>query len=136
MPSEFSRVSVGIDLVCVSRVTESLCRFGDRFLRRLFTEGEIAYANTSPELASERLAARFAAKEATIKALDLVEHGVGWRSIEVERSPRGRCRLILHGRARAAADAAGFAELSVSLSHEGEYATAVVLAIRQKEHQL
>jgi holo-[acyl-carrier protein] synthase len=132
MRPQSPQVSVGIDLVRVSRVAESLHRFGERFLRRVFTDGEIAYANTSPELASERLAARFAAKEATIKALDLVELGVGWRSIEVERGPRGKCRLVLHGPARAAADAAGVAELSVSLSHEGDYATAVVLAIRQE----
>jgi holo-[acyl-carrier protein] synthase len=133
MRSPFPRVSVGIDLVRVSRVAESLERFGDRFLRRVFTDGEIAYAHTSPALAPERLAARFAAKEATIKALDLTDQGVTWRSIEVEREPRGKCRLVLHGPARRAADAAGFAELSVSLSHEGDYATAVVLAIRQEE---
>ena len=135
MPSEFSRISVGIDLVRVSRVAESLHSFGDRFLRRVFTEGEIAYANASPHLVSERLAARFAAKEATIKALDLADQGVGWRSIEIERAPRGKCRLVLHGSARAAADAAGFADMSVSLSHEGDYATAVVLAIRQEGTQ-
>ena len=133
MRSELPRISVGIDLVRVSRVTESLDRFGDRFLRRVFTEGEIAYAHTSPALASERLAARFAAKEAAIKALDLAEQGVTWRSIEVERDPRGSCRLVLHGSARKAADAAGFNELSISLSHEGDYATAVVLAIRQED---
>jgi holo-[acyl-carrier protein] synthase len=133
MRLEVPRISVGIDLVRVSRVAESVARFGDRFLHRVFTEGEIAYANTSPALASERLAARFAAKEAAIKALDLAELGVTWRSIEVEREPRGKCRLVLHGPARKAADAAGVNELSISLSHEGDYATAVVLAIRQKE---
>jgi holo-[acyl-carrier protein] synthase len=133
MGAASSRLSVGIDLVRVSRVAESLHRFGDRFLFRVFTAGEIAYAHSAPALAPERLAARFAAKEATIKALDLVDQGVTWRSIEVEREPRGKTRLVLHGRARSVAAAAGFAELSVSLSHEGDYATAVVLAIREEE---
>jgi holo-[acyl-carrier protein] synthase len=120
---------VGIDLVMVSRVEASLSRFGERFLRRVFTDGEIAYATASPAATAERLAARFAAKEAAIKAIGLTDIGVGWREIEVAREDSGRCRLILHGAARAAADEAGVAELSVSLTHEGDYSAAVVLAI-------
>ncbi|HVU49799.1 MAG TPA: holo-ACP synthase [Polyangia bacterium] len=124
---------VGIDLVMVSRVEASLSQFGERFLRRVFTDGEIAYATSSPAVAAERLAARFAAKEAAIKAIGLgdghVQTGIGWRDIEVVREDSGRCRLILHGAARAAADEAGVAELSVSLTHEGDYSAAVVLAI-------
>jgi holo-[acyl-carrier protein] synthase len=122
---------VGIDLVMVSRVEASLSRFGERFLRRVFTDGEIAYATSSPAATAERLAARFAAKEAAIKAIGLAgaQVGVGWREIEVAREDSGRCRLILHGAARAAADEAGVAELSVSLTHEGDYSAAVVLAI-------
>jgi holo-[acyl-carrier protein] synthase len=124
---------LGIDLVLVSRVEASLARFGERFLRRVFTEGEIAYATADPGATAERLAARFAAKEATMKALDLAgrDVGVGWREIEVAREHSGRCRLILHGAARAAADEAGVGELSVSLTHEGDYSAAVVLAPRQ-----
>ena len=127
---------VGIDLVMVSRVEESLSRFGDRFLRRVFTEGEIAYATSSPAATAERLAARFAAKEAAIKAIGLTgaNLGIGWRDIEVAREDSGRCRLILHGAARAAADDAGVAELSVSLTHEGDYSAAVVLAISQQSN--
>jgi holo-[acyl-carrier protein] synthase len=123
-------MAVGIDLVMVSRVEASLARFGERFLRRVFTDTEIAYATSVPDLAAERLAARFAAKEAAIKALDLADVGVGWREIEVAREQSGKCRLILHGAARAAADDAGVSELSVSLSHEGDYSAAVVLAVR------
>ena len=123
---------VGIDLVMVSRVEASLARFGDRFLRRIFTDGEIAYAQASPASTAERLAARFAAKEAAFKALDLAGRhggmGIGWRQIEVAREDSGKCRLILHGAARAAADDAGVAELSLSLTHEGDYSAAVVLA--------
>ena len=127
------RVSVGVDLVQLSRVEESLTRFGDRFLRRVFTEGEIAYATAAPSQTSKRLAARFAAKEATVKALDLVERGVGWREIEVGRGPSGAPTLLLHGGALAAAEEAGVEHLSLSLSHEGDYATAVVITTRETQ---
>jgi holo-[acyl-carrier protein] synthase len=127
------RLSVGIDLVRVSRVAESLAQFGERFLRRLFTPAEIAYATASPSQTAERLAARFAAKEAAYKALELPSHGVGWRQIEIERTPGGACRLVLHGDARTAAVESGVAELSLSLSHEGDYATAVVVALRDRQ---
>jgi holo-[acyl-carrier protein] synthase len=128
---------VGIDLVMVSRVEASLARFGDRFLRRVFTDGEIAYAQAAPNATAERLAARFAAKEATIKALDLgAGHvGIGWRQIEVAREDSGKCRLILHGAARAAADDAGVGELSLSMTHEGDYSAAVVLALDSRPKQ-
>lgn len=119
----------GVDLVRVSSVAESLERFGERFLTRVFTDAEAAYALSAPALTAERLAARLAAKEAVIKALDLSELGVGMREIEVVREPSGRCRLVLHGLARAAADEAGVESLAVSLSHEGDYAAAVVVAI-------
>lgn len=124
---------VGVDLVQTSRVAESLATFGDRFLRRVFTEDEVAYAYAADgDLALARLAARFAAKEATVKALDLAETGVGWREIEVTRSPSGAPGIRLHGSARAAAEAGGRAAplLTVSLSHEGDYATAVVISLR------
>lgn len=127
MANVAQRMSVGIDLVQLSRIRESVDTFGDRFLRRVFTEGELAYATATPELGPARLAARFAAKEATIKALDLAERGVGWREIEVTRSKSGAPSLVLHGNARAAAEEAGASDLTVSLSHEGDYATAVVI---------
>jgi holo-[acyl-carrier protein] synthase len=114
----------GIDLVRVSRISESLDAFGDRFLRRLFTDDEIAYATAAPAQTAERLAARFAAKEAARKALRVSEDGVGWREIEVRRDPSGACDLVLHGEA---ARIAGPCATSVSLSHEGDLATAVVL---------
>ena len=123
---------VGIDLVRVSRVAASLEQFGERFLRRVFTDAEVAYATSSPSLTAERLAARFAAKEAAIKAIGLVDRG-SWREIEVTRQPSGRCELALHGAAREAADEAGLSELAVSLSHEGDYATAIVLAMRNRQ---
>jgi holo-[acyl-carrier protein] synthase len=113
---------VGIDLVQLSRVAESLATFGDRFLARVFTADEIAYATSAPDQTVPRLAARLAAKEAAKKAL--ATEGLGWRDIEIRRAPSGAPILQLHGPAAAAAPAA---ELAVSLSHEGDYATAVVV---------
>lgn len=120
---------VGTDLVQVSRIAESIERFGDKFLRRLFTEDEIAYASSSAPLQAERFAARFAAKEATIKALSLSDVGVNWKHIEVRRAENGACNLKLTGAARAAAIDAGIRETSLSLSHDGDYATAVVVCL-------
>jgi holo-[acyl-carrier protein] synthase len=119
-----TRVRVGIDLVQVSRIADSIAQFGDRFVRRVFTDDEIAYARASPAATAERLAARFAAKEAVKKALEL--DGVGWRDVEVRRRASGACELALRGPAQAAAEAIG-AELALSMSHEGDYATAVVV---------
>ena len=118
---------VGIDLVQVSRITESLERFGERFLRRIFTSDEVAYATAAPAHTSARLAARFAAKEATIKALAMAQHPGGWRDIEVRRSPSGACDIALHGAVLAAADRMGATSFALSLSHDGDYATAVVI---------
>lgn len=120
---------VGTDLVRISRIAESIERFGDRFIRRLFTEGEIAYATSSESLQAERFAARFSAKEAAIKALSLSGVGLDWKQIEVLRAANGECTLRLHGVALAAAVKAGIRETSLSLSHEGDYATAVVVCL-------
>ena len=120
--------TVGIDLVQVSRIAESLERFGERFLRRVFTEGEIAYACAEPAQTAERLAARFAAKEATIKALGLADHPVNWKNIEVRRTTSGACEIDLHGAIGRMASSSGTEHLVVSLSHEGDYATAVVIS--------
>lgn len=118
---------VGIDLVRVSRIEESLSRFGDRFLERLFHRDEIAYALAAPAVCAERLAARFAAKEAALKALNVAHCGIAWRDIEVRRGGDGDCSLILHGTAQKAAREANLQVASLSLTHEGDYAAAVVL---------
>jgi holo-[acyl-carrier protein] synthase len=123
-----SRITVGVDLVQISRIAESLTAFGERFLQRIFTDGEIAYASAAPECTAERLAARFAAKEAAKKALAL--DGVSWRDLEVRRQTSGACELVLHGKARILA---GAAALALSMSHEGDYATAVVVASQSPE---
>jgi len=112
---------VGIDLVQVSRIAASLEAFGERFLTRVFTPGELAYARAKPDPPPPP----FAAKEAVKKALEL--DGVGWTDIEVVRRASGACDVELHGVARSAADALG-AELALSMSHEGDFATAMVIA--------
>jgi holo-[acyl-carrier protein] synthase len=120
---------VGTDLVQVSRIAESIATFGEKFTRRLFTDHEIAYAASSESLQAARFAARFAAKEATIKLLDLSQVGFDWKQIEVLRAESGHCTLALHGLAKDAAARARVRELSLSMSHDGDYATAVVVAL-------
>lgn len=97
--------------------------FGERFLRRIFTADELGYACSAPACTSERLAVRFAAKEAAKKALGL--DGVGWKDIEVRRAANGACHLALHGAARGAE---GAGSTALSMSHDGNQATAVVIA--------
>jgi len=128
-PHAGSQLRVGLDLVEISRIRESLDRFGDRFMRRLFSEDEISYALQGEGQSAQRLAARFAAKEAAIKAFALSEAGVGWRDIEVCKVPGGACRLALHGAAASKAAQLGVREIGLCLSHDGNYAGAVVTAL-------
>lgn len=130
--SEPPAVRVGVDLVLVSRIAESVERFGERFLRRVFSDDEIDYARSAPASMHQRLAARFAAKEAAIKALGLAGQAVNWHDLEVRRDPSGQCRLALHGRAGEWAAQIGAGELALSLSHEGDYATAVVVSMGRR----
>lgn len=123
------RLRVGIDTVEVAGIEASIDAFGDRFEQRLFTDHELEAAGRVPARRAERLAARFAAKEALIKALSLAEAGVGWRDIEVCSAADGTPSVRLHGLAAAHADAAGVAELAISLSHDGGQACAVVVAL-------
>lgn len=132
MANENMNIVVGIDLVQISQVASSLSRLGDAYVSRIFTPGEIAYCSANPIVAPSRYAARFAAKEATLKALRLEDQGVDLRTIEMKQTAGGWCEIELHGAARGLADAAGWVSCSVSISHEGDYATAVVAAIVRK----
>jgi holo-[acyl-carrier protein] synthase len=116
--------SVGIDLVDVTGVREALDAHGDAYLRRVYTPAEVADAAGDPQ----RLAARFAAKEATLKALRAGDRAIPLTSIEVRRLDDGAPELRLRGAAAALATATGVVALSVSLTHEGESAAAVVFA--------
>lgn len=119
---------LGFDLAQVSAIDDSLRLFGERFAQRLFTRHELDYAGSGHGMRAQRLAARFAAKEAVIKALGLSEAGVNWRDIEVVKLSGGDCSISLHGRVAQLAAAMGARQFSLSLSHEGDYAGAVVTA--------
>lgn len=121
-------VRLGLDIVQVSQVAQAIDRFGDAYEARLFTSGERAYAHSGAGMVPERLAARFAAKEAVIKALQLGNAGVNWRDIEVLKRDDGDCGIQLHGRAAAIADRLGVERVLLSLSHDGDYAGAVATA--------
>ena len=117
---------LGADVARIGAIAESLRLFGHRFAQRLFTARELDYAVSGTGLCAERLAARFAAKEAVIKALSLSEAGVNWRDIETVRRPDGSCAVVLHGVAQRAAEELGVSAILLSMSHEGDYAFAVV----------
>jgi holo-[acyl-carrier protein] synthase len=125
------RVAVGVDLVEVAQVAQSVERFGARYLRRVFTDHELACCDEGAATAS--LAARFAAKEAAIKVLEPDGGQLDWRSIEVVQTPAGACRLVLRGEAARLASARGLRQLAVSLTHEAGMAAAVVVGDRRDE---
>jgi holo-[acyl-carrier protein] synthase len=122
-------VRVGADLIRVRQVADSIDRFGDRYLCRVYTEQEIKSCGGLQSVAAERLAARFAAKEATIKVLRPTDYQPDWRSMEVQRHPEGWCSITLSGYAATLAAQAGIGELAVSLIHEEDVAGAVVIAL-------
>jgi len=118
---------VGVDLTAVAEVGDSLATQGERYLRRLFTDHEVASSEGPDGPVPESLAARFAAKEAALKVLRPTGSRPQWRDIEVRRGVNGACDLVLHGSAAALAADQGIEELSLSLSHEGGMAVAVVV---------
>jgi holo-[acyl-carrier protein] synthase len=126
-------IRVGADVVAVHQVAESVTRFGSRYLERIYTEHELSSCVGGSPVRAASLAARFAAKEATIKVLRPVGHQPDWRSVEVRRHSEGWCTIALSGHAAALADQAGIAELAVSLTHDGDVAAAVVVALCNPE---
>jgi holo-[acyl-carrier protein] synthase len=123
-----ARHRVGIDIVDVRDVREALQSHGDHYLRRIFTQGEVEDCCDLDGIAPERLAARFAAKEAVIKVLRPDGSAVPWRTIETVRRPGGWVDVQLTGHAARLAEAAGLDELCLSLTHERDLAAATVLA--------
>ena len=120
-------VGTGIDIAEVPRIQQSIERFGDRFLLRIYTEGEMRYCEGKANRA-ERYAARFAAKEAAMKALGTGwNHGVRWRDCEVVRLPGGRPTIAFHGKAREIAARLGVKNAALSISHTAEQAIAQVI---------
>lgn len=119
-------VGTGVDLIEIDRIAESIARYGDRFLHRIYTAGEIAYCQRKKESA-ESFAARFAAKEAGAKALGTgIQHGVTWKEIEVRRERGQRPTLHFSGRAAEIAARLGVENISLSLTHNNSAAMALV----------
>jgi holo-[acyl-carrier protein] synthase len=115
---------IGLDLVSVEAVATAIAAHGERYLRRTYTAEELRDCAGEPQ----RLAARFAAKEAVMKVLDRGDAAVPWTSIAVHRDPSGRPSLVLSGAAAELAARRGVATFEVSLTHDGGYGAAVVLA--------
>src|SRR3989337_369239 len=115
--------AVGVDIIEIERVRATLARFGERFLTRVYSDVEAAFCRGRVS----ELAARFAAKEAVMKALGTGARGVTWREIEVLPNRRGKPLVYLYGRAREHAERIGLSGIDVSMSHSREYAVAFVV---------
>ncbi|MGA9631444.1 MAG: holo-ACP synthase [Candidatus Acidiferrales bacterium] len=120
-------VGLGLDIAEIDRIEAAIVRHGAPFLERLFTPSEVAYCE-SHKGKYERYAARFAAKEAAMKALGTGwSHGVRWRDIEVTREPSGKPTLRLEGVAAQIAQRMGVKNISLSITHSGNLALAEVI---------
>ena len=120
---------IGIDLVQITRMREVIARWDERFLRRVFTDGEIAYCRARRDPVPH-FAARFAAKEAGLKALGTgLSLGVSWRELEVRRDRGQAPVLVLSGRSRDIGRARGGQRMLLALTHEGDYAMAQAMLV-------
>jgi holo-[acyl-carrier protein] synthase len=120
---------VGLDVAVIADVAASIERFGDRYRLRLFTPHELGCCTGTPEVVAAGLAARFAAKEATLKVLRPTAVTPEWTTIEVRRTSGGWCTIGLTGGAARLAEESGIADLSVSFSHEAGLAIAIVVGV-------
>ncbi len=122
-----SIAGIGVDLVETARIDHSLDRFGERFLHRIFTAGEIAYCQ-SMKFPARHFAARFAAKEALSKAFGTgIGKAIGWKEIDVRKKPSGEPFVILEGGAKELAVARGVAKIWITLSHTDDQAVAMIV---------
>ncbi len=120
---------IGIDLVRIPRMREVIARWEERFLRRVFTDGEIAYCRARRDPVPH-FAARFAAKEAGLKALGTgLRLGIAWRELEVRRERGQAPALVLSGRSREIGLARGGRRMLLSLTHDGDYAMAQAVLV-------
>ncbi len=115
--------TTGVDIIEISRIKLVLDTYQSRFLNRIFTDGEIAYCRGR----APNLAGRFAAKEATMKALGTGVRGVSWRDIEIARKESGAPYVLLHGRAARRAEGLALRDLALSITHSRDYAVAFVV---------
>ena len=120
-------IGIGVDLAEVRRIRDQVARHGEEFLEEFLNPDEIAFCRTRRD-PFPSYAARFAAKEAFSKALGTgVGSAFGWRDLRVETDEQGRPSLVLRGRARSAVETRGVRRVHVSLTHESDYAAAVVI---------
>ncbi len=122
-------LGIGVDIVETARIEASIGRFGERFLKRVFTQGERDYCSSMP-MPARHYGARFAAKEAVSKAFGTgIGSWIGWRDIEVKRKETGEPYVLLHGPAADLAGARGVLEALISLSHSDHYSVANAILI-------
>ncbi len=114
---------IGIDIIEIARIQRAIDRWGESFLRRVYTEPELRLYQRKPS----SLAARFAGKEAVMKALGTGIKGIGWKEIEILSEPAGQPVVQLYGKAQNKADDMGLVKLAISLSDSKEYAIASVI---------
>ena len=121
---QMSVIGIGVDVIECSRIQHSIERFGDRFLHRVFTDGEIEYS-MSMKFPERHLAARFAGKEAVAKAFGTgIGKAMGWRNIDIRKKESGEPFLVFSGPAEAFAAKRGVASALITLSHTENYAVA------------
>lgn len=117
---------IGVDIIEIGRIRQSIERWGERFLCRVYTDAELGlYKKT------ESLAVRFAGKEAAVKALGTGMRGIGWRDIEILYEPSGKPLVNLYRQAREQANDLGLKGLAISLSHSRDYAIAFVVGEKE-----
>ena len=122
-----SVIGIGVDLVECARIQRSIDRFGDRFLHRVFTDGEIEYS-MSMKFPARHLAARFAGKEAVAKAFGTgIGKAMGWRNIDIQKKESGEPFLIFSGPAHELATKRGITSAFITLSHTEHHAVACVV---------
>lgn len=127
-PARSGAIVVGIDIIEIARIARTLADFGERFLNKVYTERERERYHSRVD----ELAARFAAKEATSKALGTGIRGIRWREMEVVSNRRGKPILVLHGSAAARAEHLGVRWFDLSLTHSRTDAFAVVIGMRER----
>ena len=113
---------IGIDIIEITRIEKAISRWGGSFLHRVYTDPELKLYHDKPS----SLAARFAGKEAVIKALGPQTKGISWKEIEILSDPGGKPSVHLYGKAQKRADSLGLDKLAISLSHSKDYAIALV----------
>ena len=129
LPPHSRVLGIGVDIVETASIQSSLARFGDRFLKRVFTQSERDYCDSMP-FPARHYGARFAAKEAISKAFGTgIGAQIGWRDIEVTRSETGKPSIQLHGSASALAETLGILDAQISLSHSDNYSVASAILI-------